>query len=294
MSDELFNRTQQFQQAIDTTITCRSIVKYNSTLSEVQKTEILAGIDATLGFLAERLTAHASIESMTSHKLADLLNVDALDEIEIGYKLGGQEDRLEDVQSQEDLSLKNLYRVYHNYLSTEQLVDLETRYRMVMGVLEQLEEVARGQHDTTSGDLTSEGMLHRIRGFVTAIYCIYREFATVLSNLVEGKDIDTDTETLAQVNQYASEAGSVQMLRDISPLIHVYAEHLRLQGHHGLLTRSTGDAIAFLVFLEESLEPMYARRGEIVIQLKAVAGLLTDLTRLLTEYEQVMSVLSEA
>src|SRR5690348_3556700 len=62
-NDESLKHTQQFEQAIATTFACRSIIKYNSTLSEGQKNELLADLDTTLQFLRDRLIAHASIET---------------------------------------------------------------------------------------------------------------------------------------------------------------------------------------------------------------------------------------
>lgn len=291
MSDEPLSHTQHFQQAIDTTITCRSIIKYNSTLSEQQKAEILASIDITLDFLGAcqtiNVTGDLRVET-TSTKQLNSMSIDFIPELADGEALS------EEGEQDQDLSLKNLYRIYHNYLNSTHIADLETHYRMVMSVLEQLEEVAKQQHDTTSGDLTAEHMLHRVRGFITSVYCMFREFAAVFSHIVEGKTIDMDTEALAMLDQYSLAEGSKsqQMLRDITPLLHVYAEHLQVQAYKGLLTRCAGDAIAFLVFLEEGLEPTFNRRSDIIAQLKAIAVLLTDLTSLLAGYEQAMSALA--
>lgn len=40
--DEAPNHIQRFEQAIATAFACRNVIKYNSTLSEEQKNEILA------------------------------------------------------------------------------------------------------------------------------------------------------------------------------------------------------------------------------------------------------------
>jgi hypothetical protein len=287
MSDEPLSHVQQFQQAIDTTITCRSIIKYNSTLNDQQKAEILTGIDSMLVFLKTHLSANeVNATSFAQELPAHIL--EKLADVQIGLT------DLGDVPESADLSLKNVYRLYQNYLNSDRVTELEMRYRVVMSVLEQLEEMASHQHDTTSGDLTTEGMLHRIRGFITALYCTFREFAIVFANLIDGKTIDTDTEALALLDQYHIEEQRAQILRDITPLMRIYKAHLQLQERRGMLTRCGGDAIAFLIFLSESLEPTLARRNEMIVQLQAIEGLLNDLTRLLAEYEQAMSALIEA
>lgn len=292
MSDEILGHTQHFRQAIDTTITCRSIIKYNSTLNELQKAEILSGIDTTVKFLEARLVANTADEAsaaLAQTRMKSFLDADTLHEVEESDELIGER------ESEQDLLLKNLYRVYHSYLSGTHVTDLETRYRVIVGVLGQLEEVARLQHDTASGDLTAEHMLHRVRGFITAVYCMFREFAAVFSHIVEGKSIDMDTESLALINQYsvANEEKPQQILRDITPLMRIYATHLQFQERKGQFTRCAADAVAFLIFLEESLDSTFARYDEIIAQLKALGALLTDLTRLLAEYEQAVSSLIE-
>lgn len=291
MSEELFSYTQLFQQAIETTITCRSIIKYNSTLSNEQKAEILADIDNTLTFLEARLAANATIESsvaLSPEKLVGLLATEEAEEDEESL-----EERLPEHElKQQELSLQHLYRLYHTYLSNapgKGIADLETRYRTVMGILDQLQEIAGQRHDVASGDVTTEHQLHRVRGFVTAVYCMFREFAVLLSNIVEGKNIDMDTEGLSLLPNYSFEETKQQMLRDITPLMQVYGAHLQLQEQKGTLTNGARDAAAFLIFLEECLEQTFTRRHDVISQLHAIASLLDELTRLLAQYEQAMA-----
>jgi hypothetical protein len=296
MSEEPFNHTQLFQQAIATTITCRTLIKYNSNLSADHKAEILAEIEKTLAFLEKRLEINATIESspaLAPQKLADLLASDAAEEDkgELETHPSTQE------RGQTDISLQNLHKLYHAYLSNEPgrgIAVLETRYKTVMGVLDQLQLFAGQQHDATAGDVTTENLLHRVRGFVTAVYCMLREFAVLLSNIIEGKNIDMDTEAMALLQKYPLEAVSHQFVRDITPLMRVYGAHLQLQGRKGVLSDCARDATAFLIFLEESLETTFSRRAEIAAQLKSTASLLNELNRLLTEYEQAVANLIQS
>ncbi len=282
MSEELFSHTQRFQQAIATTITCRSIIKYSSTLSDEQKNEVLTEIESTLAFLETRLTANASIEAsvtLSPEKLVELLASEIEDEEPLETAFSGLDPQA--------FALKNLHKLHHAYLSNEPgkgIAALETRYKTVMGLLDQVQ--------TTGTSDSNERLLPRIRGFVSAVYCMFREFALLLSNIVEGKTIDMDTEALALQHHYSQQQEKQQVLRDITPLMHVYHMHLQLQEHKGTLTSCARDATAFLVFLEECLGQTFSRRAELISQLKSITGLLNELARLLAEYEQAMSAMN--
>lgn len=279
MEDEPFSHTQRFQQAIATTITCRSIIKYSSTLNDEQKNEVLTEIENTLSFLETRLAANASIESgvaLSPEKLVDLLTTETEDEELLETPLSEKE------SASYDPDLKDLHKLYHTYLrnsSGRGLAALETRYTTVMGLLDQLQ----------GSSASNERLLHRARGFVSAIYGMFREFAVLLSNIVEGKTIDTDTEALARLQHFSQEQAQQQVLRDITPLMHVYRTHVQLQEHRGTLTSCAREATAFLVFLEECLEPNFSRRTELLGQIKAIINLLNELARLLAHYEQAIA-----
>ena len=296
MSEDLFSHSQLFQQAIATTITCRTIIKYNSSLNEEQKAEILREIETTLAFLEKRLEVNTTIESspaLAPDKLVDLL-IDSIDEEQRehpGLLLLGE------AQEEWQISLQNLRKLYYSYLSNKPgrgIAALESRYRTVMGVLDQLQELDETGAGALVRDPHTEGLLHRVRGFVTAVYCMFREFAVLLSNIVEGKSIDMDTEALALLQKYPLALLQQQLVRDVTPLVSVYNKHLQLQERKGELADCVRDATAFLIFLEESLGQTFARRQDILAQIKTTTSLLNDLTGLLTEYEQVVGSIIQA
>ncbi|HET8845230.1 MAG TPA: hypothetical protein VFN35_27395 [Ktedonobacteraceae bacterium] len=298
MLDQPLGHAQVFQQAIETTSTCRSIIKYNSTLSEEQKAEVLADIENMLAnmltFLETKQVASPPRETPKTpqpQQAVDLL---------IDDEDGEEDEELfaislpENLQVQPELLLKNLYQLYCAHFKNEHSGEFETRYRVVMGVLDQLEELAGQRHDTTSGDLTTEDMLRRIRSFISSLYYPLRELTILLSNILEGKNIEMDTEALALLKGDAMQESSLTNLYDITPLLHVYNAHRQFQEHEGLLSRATRDATLFLIFLEECLEPTFNRREKIVGQIKTTAGLLNELTQLLAAYEQAMSTILAA
>ena len=292
MSEDVFSHSQLLQQAITTTITCRTIIKYNSNLSDEQKAEILEEIENTLGLLEKHLEASPTLEngSLPIPEQPLWRPVGAVDrENEERFPADAQEDLY--------ISLQNLYRLYQSYLSNKPgkgIAALETRYRAVMSALNQIQELAEQTQNAAPGNIDIERSLVRVRGFVTAIYCMFREFALLLSNIIDGKNIDMDTEALALLPQLSLVLLQQQRVRDITPLIEVYGRHLCLQERKGALADCVREASAFLVFLEENLSQTFARRKEIIAQIKTIAGLLTELTGLLADYEQAIETIIQA
>jgi len=292
MSEDGFSHSQLFQQVITTTIICRTIIKYNSNLSDEQKAEILGEIENTLDLLEKRLEVSSTLEndSIPAPKQPLQRRVEIID-------MGNGEHFPTDAQEDRYISLQNLYRLYQCYLSNKPgkgIAALETRYRTVMGVLNQVQELAGQTQNTAPGNSDIERLLGRVRGFVTAVYCMFREFALLLSNIIDGKAIDIDTETLTLLPQHSLALLQQQRVRDITPLIEACGRHLRLQERQGALANCVREAGAFLVFLEDNLSHTSVRRKEIVAQIRMVAGLLTELTGLITDYEQAIGTVIQS
>lgn len=278
MSKELFDSTQHFQQAIATTITCRSIIKYSSTLNDEQKNEVLTEIEHTLAFLSTRLAANVGSEAevvSSPEKVIDLGTTQAED--------GQLREAAYPGPDSQAVVLKNLHQLYQIYLCREPgkgLAALETRYKTVMELLDHI------QMHISEND---ERLLHRIRGLISAIYGIFREFALLLSNIIEGKAIDMDTEALASPSPDAREVEKQPLARDMTPLLQVYRMHLQVQARKGTLTACARDATAFLVFLAECLGQSFSRRAELITQIKSITSLLNEQARLLAAYEQAIA-----
>lgn len=289
MPEEALNHTRAVQQAISTTVTCKTLIKYNSNLSNEQKEEILSEIETTLTFLGKRL------EIEVSHEVDSLLAPEELGDLLItstGVEGAVNGARLEAQQSlthsdEHEISLHHLHQLYRAYLSDEPgkgIADLEARYKTVMGSLDQLQAMTELRHDATASDLTIDGLLSRVRGFMTALYCMFREFAALFAKAVEGQSIDIDTEAMVLLQEYPHEAAQ-ELMRDITPLMRVYNKQHQLQQYRGSLHENARDTTAFLIFLQESLEQTFSRRQEIVAQIKSTASLLNELIALLTDYE---------
>ena len=305
--DEAPNHAQRFEQAIATAFACRSIIKYNSTLGEEQKNEMLADLDATLQFLRERLVANTAIESnsvIPPLQLAELLAASADDEddedeevgemgtVEGSAVIGSDAQSRQGKQELSEPLMRNLYKLYYAYLTTRPgkgINALEERYKAAMSILDDVETAIRLQRDTSAGE-GNESPIYRVRGFISALYSMFHEFAAVLAELLEGKNIMAETDELTVLQKFA--AGEIHhpyMLRDITPLMRVYGAQMQLQQSKGSLAALVNDATAFFIFIEEKLARDLARRKEIVERLQSVAGLLHDLSSLLFEYERAFA-----
>ncbi len=303
--DEAPNHTQRFEQAIATAFACRSIVKYNSTLGEEQKNEILADLDSTLQFLRERLIANAAIESnsvIPPLQLAQLLATSAEDheeeedeevgKVQESAMIGADSLAHQDMRELSEPLMHNLYKLYHAYLTTQPgkgIHALEARYKIVMSILDDVEATLRLQRDTSARE-DNDSPIYRVRGFITALYSMFHEFAAVLAELLEGKNIMAETDELTALQKFA--AGEIHhqyLLRDITPLMRVYGAHLQLQQSKGSLATLVNDAAAFFIFMEEKLAVDLAKRQELMERLRSVIDLFHDISSLLSDYEQAFS-----
>src|SRR5579863_7373164 len=104
------DHAQQFERAIATIFTCRSVIKYNSSLNEEQKNELFAEIDAAAQFLQERLVANATIEEQTPLLLPPL----PFGEI-IAISRASREgaDNNDTGETDDQFLLPNFYKLYH-------------------------------------------------------------------------------------------------------------------------------------------------------------------------------------
>jgi hypothetical protein len=294
MSAESLNHTQALQQAITTTVACRTLIKYNSNLSAEQKEEILGEIETTLAFLNKRLEINTNIESSTAslpEKLANLLISDGMeDEMPPATPLPTTQQR------EREISLHHLHRLYQTYFRNEPgkgIADLEMRYKTAMHALDQLQELVTAQPDSIASDLNPDGLFSRVRGFTTALYSMFREFAALLTKVIEGQSIDIDTEAMASLQEYSSKANG-PLMRDITPLLSIYYKQRQLQQQRGPLYESARDATAFLIFLQECLEQTFTRRQEVVVQIKGTISLLNELIMLLMDYGLVLENLMQS
>ena len=296
MSDETpQNHAHQFERAIATAFTCRSIIKYNSTLSEAQQNELLTDIDSTVHFLQERLTANTAIETNSlltkiRQQATDTSSTFSYNEENENTDNSGTINATSNNDFKRQLYvLQKMYHYYFETLPGQQQVTFISRFNEVMTALDQAQLlIEREPHSFSRANLV-EDHLHRVRGYVADMYTAFTEFARSLSNALQGHDIYIDTEKQASFQQTPVE--DIHTTFDITVLLKVYETHELLNQKMGSVTSRTGDATAFLIFLQDQLEGNINKRAEIIAQLNTVAVLLNDLRYLLADYERAVAAL---
>lgn len=286
MSDEAQdNHAQQFERAIATAFTCRSIIKYNSTLSETQINELLANIDETVHFLQQRLTANNVIETNFLFSQPQQFG-----SFSVGTTPGSN------VENDDHTGMKqkfdSLYKLYHYYFDvrpghgTDAFI---TRFNDVMSTIDQVQLLVEKHTDPFSRTPLVEDHLHKVRGYIADMYTVFTEFARATSNALQGQNIYNDTEKQASLQQ--SEGEETPGIHDMAPLIKVYKTHQQLNEIMETVASRISDATAFLIFLQDQLSDTLNKRDEVIRQLNNVATLLNELSCRLADYENVVSAL---
>jgi hypothetical protein len=280
------SHAQQFEHAIATAFTCRSIIKYNSSLSEEQKSELIADLDTTLKFLRERLIANSSIETemvLSPLSLAGLIPSENLQDEDDGA------DNVDNKPGDEPI-LRGLYKVYTLYLNAKQGTgadEFTARYTEAMSIIDEVQKIIEKSHDIYPTYI--EDLLHSVRGFITDLYVIFIEFSHAITLVLQRSDIYVDTEEVSSLQK--QEAESADKAGNPASLKKIYETHQQLNEKKGALASRVGEATAFLIFLEESLGSNLKKRDEVTSQLKNASILLNDLAYLLADYEKVTSAL---
>jgi hypothetical protein len=286
MSDEAQdNHAQQVERAIATAFTCRSIIKYNSTLSETQINELLADIDETVHFLQQRLTANKAIE--TDSLFSQLRQFGPFS---AGTTPGSNIEN-DDYTSMKQ-RLDSLYKLYHYYFDVRPghgTGAFTTRFNDVMSTIDQVQLFLEKQTDPFFRTPLVEDYLHKVRGYVADMYTVFTEFARTTANALQGQNIYIDTEKQASLQQ--SEGEETPRIHDMAPLINVYRTHQKLNEIMETVAIRISDATAFLVFLQDQLGDTLNKRDEVIRQINNVATLLNDLSCRLADYENVVSAL---
>jgi hypothetical protein len=278
------SQAQGLEQTMSTVFACRSVVKYNMSLSAEQKDELIAEIDSSLQFLRESLITHASDQAPRPQFQQALAPVPLPDVAQ------------PEAQRDERSTLQELYRIYHAYIDTQQSNNIGTfvvRFDAVIGALNEIQhhiERSRGLQEPCGEDL-----LHRVRAFIADLYYMFMELVRTLSNALEGSDVHIDTEEHSSmqdmhITRSTQEEQAVSSLQRLTPLMNVFTEHQLLNETRDALSSRISDTTAFLIYLEENLAGDVPKRDEVVSHLYKVSILLGDLAYLVSGYEDAVSL----
>ncbi|GCE19973.1 hypothetical protein [Dictyobacter kobayashii] len=296
------HQSHQFEHIIATIFTCRSVVKYNLTLSEAQKGELLDDIDTALEALRTQLITNTSpeIENVVVPKVQSkgiLVPITGTEPV-------AQQKEISSV----DQTLQALYRMYHVYLDTQQATNIGTfvnRFNDIMTIINNLQrliETSYGSYEAFVHQISPDDPLQRVRVFIADLYYIFMEFVRLLSEVLQQNNVHLDTEKLSSMqgeadvqllNPYREifEDESMEEQHNFTPLAQVYASHQQLDKVKKHLTSRVADSTAFLEFLKENIGTGTSKGDEIAIQLTNVTQLLVDMQRLLFDYERAASFL---
>jgi len=266
------NHAKQLEHALATAFTCRSVIKYNSSLSEEQKNELLADIDMTVKFLQEHLVVNVQ-------------------QLSTGSGEGKQIDKADD--GKQTHKLDELYRISQLYLENKSghgIDEFIARFNRSMAAIDEVQAMVVQGNDLTvyTDPKHVEDLLHSMRGLIADMYAVFMEFARVISNTLQGSGIYIDTEKLSSIEQQRSADKDPQ---NSSSFLKVYETYLQLNEKKGTLASRIADATAFLIFLGGSLGNDFNKREMVIAQLNKVAKLLNDLSYLLSDYESTISEL---
>lgn len=281
--------TQQFERAIATMFTCRSVIKYNATLNEEQKKELLAEIDAAAQFLQGRMVADVSLKEQASFLLPPLPVEEIIAISPVNNETAEACDSTK--KAGEPSPLHTLYKLYYAFLKKKESRGVDffvSRYNEVMAKLNDVQFKIEKDSPTYFSHLLIGNEIDQVRGFVTDLYYIFTEFASAISGILEGRDIDIDTEKVSSTSfDDKQRSGGLE----IAPLIRARQTLAQFKQRNGILEDRVADAAALLIMLEDHLDQQLGKREEIADQINSLVRLLNELALLLTEYEQAIASL---
>ncbi len=279
MSHSDQQQTQRVEQIMTTVITCRSLLKYNLSLPEEQRRDLLHDIDTSLEFLRSYLLNENSTRSSAT----------APQHPQLASSLPNNSD-VKNV-------LQELYAMYHAYLDIHQSGNINTfvmRFNDVMSTLNEIVHLVKSQNTAYSDYTYSvplEEPLQRIRSFVGDLYYIFMEFMRVLSNILQHYTVHPETEKLSSAQNEPEANERVLKNAHLQALAETYHLQQQLNKRKGEAANRVSSAIAFLEFLKEHRSSNMNKRDEVFAQLNAVAKLLSELLYLLKDYEKAAILL---
>ncbi len=290
--------SQQFEHIIATVFTCRSIIKYNLTLSPEQKEELFKDIDTSLEALRSYLIAPLASTAENVSSDSQMVQTDSSSVSETDAL--SSED-VSPVLSSEKQVLQSLYKMYHSYMDEKQSPNISTfmkRFNEVMSAMNEIQQsIQMTSESPTSRELITVSIEH-MRIFVSDLYSVFTEFIRILSDILQQNNENLNTEEISFL--YAN-APRVQMQnvqqegkdaeRDLTVLSQAYTAHRQLDRLKGDLVGRVREVTTFLNFLKKNVANNVSGREELIVRLNHATDLLDDMSRLLAEYEKAASTL---
>lgn len=289
---------QQFEHIIATVFTCRSIIKYNLTLSSEQKEELFKDIDTSLEALRSYLITPLSNAPETASVGLQAVQPDVSSASETDAL--STEDRPPELSAEKQI-LQSLYKMYHSYMDEKQRPNISTFMKRFNEAMSAMNEIQQHIQSSPVSSATQESIalsLQQMRIFISDLYSIFMEFIRILSDLLQRSNENLDTEELSssytathhvQVQDVQQERKAAE--HDLTILFQAYTNHQQLDQRKGDLASRVREVTTFLNFLKQNVANTASGREELIVRLNHATSLLDDMSRLLAEYEKAASTL---
>lgn len=276
----------QFELLMTTVFTCRSIVKYDLTLGEEQKKELLTDIDTSLEVLRSYLLTGPSTHTTTASSHSQPANVSPVfsqpEEINTSSGIISN--------NNEQQVLQALYRMYHTYLDANQGKSLNTfvsRFNDAMAAIQEILRIMERSYqanDCYTRISSVEEPLQRVKLFIADLYYIFMEFMRVISGILQQNNVQLNTEELYSLQGGPAVDEKVLSQSNLVSLSGIHMVHQRLNQNRNVIAARIADATAFLEFLKENLATDLDRRDEFLSQLNNITRLLYELSCLVADF----------
>lgn len=275
----------QFEHAMTTMFTCRSVIKYNTMLSTEQRQELIRDIDQSLQFLRSGFISSSPLPPQK--KPPQHSSQQATSPSSILAEKGNGDERE---------ALQALYRMYHIYRDQHQGSDsFVTRFTNAMSAISTIQTALEQCRVPGIADARP---LDYVCAFIADLYYVFVEFIRALSEILEASDAPVETDQLSPKQPPLAHSETLQdpqqTLRDthhLALLYRIYEAQQCLNTRYGPINQRVQEAKAFLVFLEEALCGGTHKREEFMLQFSCVSRLLSDLAVLVEDYERATSIL---
>jgi hypothetical protein len=295
------HQAQQLEQVIATIFACRSVIKYNLSVDEKQQERMLQDIDASLEVLracALNMPLHLHL---TDRSLSQVSNTTIV-------RVNNETLRSD---ASEHVTLQALYRMYHAFLDVNEKTNLQAfvlRFDEVISVLGEVQRLFEQRsplaYDTYSASVllnnatlsvTVEGLLQKVKVFISDLYYIFMDFIRMLSSVLEQNDVHLNTEKLVALSEQRSKKIHRIQLERLhgNNLQNAQEACQQLQQRRVQVEPQIREVTAFLDFLKESLcapDTMVYQMSEILAQTDTVSQLLSELLHIVSDYEKISKI----
>jgi hypothetical protein len=278
---EEISQDWQFEHAMTTMFTCRSVIKYNSPLSNDQRQDLIRDIDQSLQFLR---SGFISASPAQMHKKLPLYASPT--------QASPPSSTLEKKGSgKEQETLRALYRIYHVYRDGCQPQGGHAFAARFTNAMSALSEIQAALEQGSVPGIADAHPIDYVCAFIADLYYVFVEFIRSLSEILEANEALVETEQLSMKQPYLANSEPLSDTHRFALLYRIYEAQQCLNIRYGPINKRVQEARAFLIFLEETMCSGANKHEEFMLQFSCVSRLLNDLAELVEDYEHAIAML---